>query len=174
MDDVAGKAQTELIEAVRELREQVAQLAERISTLETTATAAAVAPAAPVPVVPAPAPAPELSEELVLVISAAIAAYLGKKPYIRQIRLISSSTWSQQGRVSVQIDLGHTATHRRRLRCGHVGYSVSYLLRGFRLGAEQIDAQQDQPTQASGQRPAADQQRALLALTHAPRQTAAG
>lgn len=111
MDDVAGKAQTELVEAVRELREQVAQLTERISTLETAATAPVVAKAAPAPVAPAPAPAPELSEELVLVISAAIAAFLGKKPYIRQIRLISSPTWSHQGRVGVQAS--HALKHYR-------------------------------------------------------------
>jgi methylmalonyl-CoA carboxyltransferase large subunit len=103
-DDVAGTAQTALIEAIRELREQVAQLAERISSLETAAGAAA-------PAVVQPAPAPEISEELVLVISAAIAAFLGKKPYIRQIRLISSPTWSHQGRVSVQAS--HALKHYR-------------------------------------------------------------
>ena len=43
-----------------------------------------------------------LSEELVLVISAAIAAFLGKKAHIRQIRLIGSAAWAQQGRVIIQ------------------------------------------------------------------------
>jgi methylmalonyl-CoA carboxyltransferase large subunit len=43
-----------------------------------------------------------LSEELVLVISAAIAAFLGKKAHIRQIRLIGSAVWAQQGRVTIQ------------------------------------------------------------------------
>ena len=48
-------------------------------------------------------PSPEqLSEELVLTISAAIAAYLGVKPHIRQIRLIRSEAWAQTGRVTVQ------------------------------------------------------------------------
>ena len=38
-----------------------------------------------------PGPAPEaLSEELVLVIGAAVAAFLGKRPHIRQIRLLGS------------------------------------------------------------------------------------
>jgi methylmalonyl-CoA carboxyltransferase large subunit len=43
-----------------------------------------------------------LSEELVLVISAAIAAFLGKKPHIRQIRLLSSHAWAEHGRVTIQ------------------------------------------------------------------------
>ena len=43
-----------------------------------------------------------LSEELVLVISAAIAAFLGKRPHIRQIRLLGSAAWAQQGRTTIQ------------------------------------------------------------------------
>ena len=43
-----------------------------------------------------------LSEELVLVISAAIAAFLGKRPHIRQIRLLGSAAWAQQGRLTIQ------------------------------------------------------------------------
>ena len=35
-------------------------------------------------------------------ISAAIAAFLGKKPHIRQIRLLGSAAWSQQGRLTIQ------------------------------------------------------------------------
>ncbi|NNJ60253.1 MAG: hypothetical protein HKP61_04735 [Dactylosporangium sp.] len=48
-----------------------------------------------------PAPAEPLDEDLLVVISAAIAAFLGKKPRIRQIRLVSSATWAQQGRVGI-------------------------------------------------------------------------
>jgi methylmalonyl-CoA carboxyltransferase large subunit len=44
----------------------------------------------------------EFSEELLLVLSAAVAAYLGKRPHIRAIRLHGSSAWAQQGRVFVQ------------------------------------------------------------------------
>ncbi len=46
--------------------------------------------------------ADEFSEELLLVLSAAVAAYLGKRPHIRAIRLVGSSAWAQQGRVFVQ------------------------------------------------------------------------
>ena len=43
-----------------------------------------------------------ISEEDVLAISAAIAAYLGVRAHIRQIRLVSTGAWAQQGRVSIQ------------------------------------------------------------------------
>ena len=40
--------------------------------------------------------------EMVLVIGAAVAAFLGKKAPIRQIRLLGSAAWAQQGRVTIQ------------------------------------------------------------------------
>ena len=84
-----------VLDAVEALRREVARLGERVAALE----ARAGAGAAP----PAPAPTADgLSEELVLVISAAIAAYLGKRPHIRQIRLLRSDAWAQQGRATVQ------------------------------------------------------------------------
>jgi methylmalonyl-CoA carboxyltransferase 12S subunit len=54
-----------------------------------------------------------LSEELLLVISAAVAAFLGKKPHIRQIRLVGTTAWSQQGRVTVQASHAFSARHGR-------------------------------------------------------------
>jgi methylmalonyl-CoA carboxyltransferase 12S subunit len=81
--------------ALEALRREVARLGERVAALEATA---GRKPAA----APAPAPAEGLSEELVLVISAAIAAFLGKAPRIRQIRLLGSAAWSQAGRVTIQ------------------------------------------------------------------------
>ena len=48
-------------------------------------------------------PAPqEISEEELTAISAAVAAYLGVRAHIRQIRLVSSRAWAQEGRVSIQ------------------------------------------------------------------------
>jgi methylmalonyl-CoA carboxyltransferase large subunit len=47
-----------------------------------------------------------ISEEEVLAISAAVAAYLGVRAHIRQIRLVGGGAWAQQGRVSIQ------ASHR--------------------------------------------------------------
>jgi methylmalonyl-CoA carboxyltransferase large subunit len=39
---------------------------------------------------------------LLAIISAALAAYLGVKPYIRQVRLLGGATWAQVGRVTIQ------------------------------------------------------------------------
>ena len=72
------------------------------------------APAQPAPASAAPkpaaAPAPpaehEISPEILMVISAAVAAFLGKKARVRSARPIrpvaSTSAWAQQGRVFVQ------------------------------------------------------------------------
>jgi methylmalonyl-CoA carboxyltransferase large subunit len=82
-----------LADALEALRREVSRLGERVAALEGAARPTAPAPAAP---------ADGLSEELVLVISAAIAAYLGKKPHIRQIRLLGTAGWAQQGRLTIQ------------------------------------------------------------------------
>jgi len=59
----------------------------------------------------APPPVDAVSEELALVIAAAVAAYLGKRPRIRQIRLLGSAAWAQQGRVSIQASHGIVLQH---------------------------------------------------------------
>ena len=86
-----------------ELQSKIATLEARIQQLEHPAPVPA-----PVPVAkPAPAPQPpEISEEVMLVIAAAVAAYLGERAHIRVVRLASSNAWAQQGRVSIQ------ASHR--------------------------------------------------------------
>jgi methylmalonyl-CoA carboxyltransferase 12S subunit len=48
---------------------------------------------------------PEITPEVLVIMSAAIAAYLGKNVRIRRARFISNqgaSSWSQVGRVSIQ------------------------------------------------------------------------
>ena len=95
---------------IQDLRKEVAALSERLAKLEKPAEA----PPAPAPalVVAAPPPLPKaeahsgVSQEELLAISAALAAYLGVRVHIRQIRLISSRAWAQEGRVSIQ------ASHR--------------------------------------------------------------
>ena len=59
--------------------------------------------------IPEPAPttspvaaADGISEEELLAISAALAAFFGVQPHIRQIRLIRTGAWAQQGRVTIQ------------------------------------------------------------------------
>jgi methylmalonyl-CoA carboxyltransferase large subunit len=92
---------TRVAEALEALRQEVARLSERVAALE-----AAVGPSThTTPNAQATAAKPEaegLSEEVLLVISAAIAAYLGKKAPIRQIRLLRSDAWAQQGRATIQ------------------------------------------------------------------------
>lgn len=102
----------ELEHAIEDLREEIASLSARLAKLENakagpTAPLKAAAPAS----VPLPAPVkteaePGITEEELLAISGALAAYLGVRVHIRQIRLISSSAWAQQGRAFIQ------ASHR--------------------------------------------------------------
>jgi methylmalonyl-CoA carboxyltransferase 12S subunit len=85
-----------IADAVESLRQEVARLGERVAALEGARGSVAASG-------PPPAPTAEgLSEELVLVIGAAIAAFLGKKAHIRQIRLLRSDAWAQQGRATIQ------------------------------------------------------------------------
>lgn len=112
----------ELMALIQELRTEVRSLAARVAALEpqpgaaAEAAASAVAPpttepardsAPPSHATPAaPAQRPEATEEDLLVIAAAVAAYLGVRARIRQVRLIQSTAWAQVGRATVH------ASHR--------------------------------------------------------------
>jgi len=89
---------------IESLQNQIRALEARLEALE-----ARAKPPAPIPV-PAPAPQPvvqdQISEETMLIIAAAVAAYLGERAHIRVVRLVPSHAWAQQGRVSIQ------ASHR--------------------------------------------------------------
>jgi methylmalonyl-CoA carboxyltransferase 12S subunit len=90
----------QVIDTISCLRREVAALDERIAALEGVA---AVKPGVVAASAAVPPPNGEvISEELVLVISAAIAAFLGKKPRIRQIRPVGGASWGQQGRATIQ------------------------------------------------------------------------
>ncbi|MEW4569250.1 hypothetical protein AB1L88_15405 [Tautonia sp. JC769] len=91
-----------LVEAVEALRREVAQLSDRVSAIEAEGAAAATPP--------------PISEELVFVISAAVAAYLGKRAHVRQIRLLGSDAWARQGRVTVQASHTLAIQHGRSER----------------------------------------------------------
>jgi methylmalonyl-CoA carboxyltransferase large subunit len=109
----------ELRATLEEVLAQLANLAERVAGLEELASmgggesaAAALAPmtAVQLPEVP-PATSPVasaagISEAEFLAISAALAAWLGVHAHIRQIRLIRTGAWAQQGRATIQ------ASHR--------------------------------------------------------------
>ncbi len=105
----------DLAQVLAELQAQLAAITERLGRLEAAAGAASAPAAAPAPagasaaagaapaIPPAEKPdAPGITEEEILAVSAALAAYLGVRLRIRQIRLLGSSAWAQQGRVSIQ------------------------------------------------------------------------
>lgn len=101
------------------LEDLVHELSHRLSTMEQQIraiqlqlgqTVRPAAPPVPPPQAAAPAPAPikkeeGISEEVLMVMAAAVAAFLGRKARIRRVRRLSepgANPWSQQGRVSIQ------------------------------------------------------------------------
>jgi methylmalonyl-CoA carboxyltransferase large subunit len=105
LDSSGAAAVAGLMKVLEALTMQLATLNQRLDRLQTTGLPVAGMPAAEVAALaPAPAPAAqeEFNEDLLLAISAAVAAYLGKRPRIRTIRLVSAGDWAQQGRVFVQ------------------------------------------------------------------------
>jgi len=97
----------EIARTLERLEAALSALADRVGRLEASASPAPSRAREPEKR-PAPAEpsASGLSEEEILAVSAALAAYLGVRLRIRQIRLVSSTAWAQQGRVSIQ------ASHR--------------------------------------------------------------
>ena len=113
---MAQKVKTidEVSAILEEMRAQIAALNERLAQLESGAkiqppVAADVAVTAPKPSAAPPAPVKQdITEEEILAISAALGAYLGVRVHIRQVRLLSSSAWAQQGRVLVHAHIPYT------------------------------------------------------------------
>jgi methylmalonyl-CoA carboxyltransferase large subunit len=101
---MATVTEMDLATTLEQLQAQLAEISKRMKLLEGEAPASVQKAAAP-PARTEPAP-DVITEEEVLAISAAIGAYLGVRAHIRQIRLVSTSAWAQQGRVSIQ------ASHR--------------------------------------------------------------
>ncbi|WP_201750082.1 hypothetical protein [Tautonia marina] len=95
-----------LVEAVEALRREVAHLTDRVSAMEAKGNAGATAPSVAAPI----------NDELVFVIAAAVAAFLGKRAHVRQIRLLGSPAWAQQGRVTVQASHTLAIKHGRSER----------------------------------------------------------
>jgi methylmalonyl-CoA carboxyltransferase large subunit len=102
-----------VLQALAEVRRDLARLGTRVAALEAAAgPKVADGPTAAV-AAPPPAVAEDLSEELVMVLGAAVAAFLGKTAPIRQIHLVGTTAWAQQGRVAIQAS--HTLeAHRVR------------------------------------------------------------
>ena len=103
---------------LQEIVQQLADLSSRLAEVEKAVATAAAAPALaastgvearvsePIPTPTSVAAAAGISEEEFLAISAALAAWLGVQAHIRQIRLIHTGAWAQQGRATIQ------ASHR--------------------------------------------------------------
>lgn len=102
--------QDHLLAVIEALRGEVRSLGARVGDLEARLTdlAPSAATAAPTQAMQATTPAPQgdISEEELLALSAAIAAFLGVRAKIRHVRLVHSPTWAQVGRVHIQ------ASHR--------------------------------------------------------------
>jgi methylmalonyl-CoA carboxyltransferase large subunit len=100
----------DLATTLEQLQAQLAEISKRMKLLEgqegAKATAAVPVQTDAVPSVLMESVPAGIAEEELLAISAAIGAYLGVRAHIRQIRLVSTSAWAQQGRVSIQ------ASHR--------------------------------------------------------------
>jgi methylmalonyl-CoA carboxyltransferase large subunit len=81
-----GSNMSEPDDTVSELKALVAELSARVRTLEEVAAKQH----------------PQVSEEVLLAISAACAAYLGKRATIKQVHLRRGSGWASQGRTAAQ------------------------------------------------------------------------
>ena len=97
---------------LEEMRAQLATLTERVTRLESGSkiqpVAAAAVEAAPKPAAPPVPVKQEITDAEVLAVSAALGAYLGVRVHVRQMRLLSSSAWAQQGRVLVHAHIPYT------------------------------------------------------------------
>ena len=100
----------DVVAQVADLRARVAALEKLSAAAETTRLADAGKPSEPTHSQSAAnkqaVVSTGITEEEVLAISAAIAAWLGVQAHVRQIRLIRSAAWAQQGRATIQ------ASHR--------------------------------------------------------------
>jgi methylmalonyl-CoA carboxyltransferase 12S subunit len=108
MAKIAKTTMQDFAEVLEKIQAQLTALSERVEQLEAAGPKQpAVAATIPVPVMLETAPqlAPlkeEITEEELIVISAALGAYLGVRIRIKQIRLLSSHAWALQGRASIQ------------------------------------------------------------------------
>jgi hypothetical protein len=97
MSDTADVA-----EALRAVRDELARLSERVAALEAAAFRAQGGAGAARTGGDGARPDGGASDALLAVLGAAIAAYLGKTPRIRSVRVLSSPEWGRQGRLYIQ------------------------------------------------------------------------
>jgi methylmalonyl-CoA carboxyltransferase large subunit len=101
---------------LKSLEARMEELAARIEKLESLVAAAFTKNASPLEATKAQEPVgqKEIPEEIILAISAAVAAFLGKRASIRQIRLTGETPWAMQGRATVQASHGMEFVRGRR------------------------------------------------------------
>ena len=84
---------------------EVKELRARVEKLEALLAESLVRPKEAAPAAPVEKK-PEIAPEIILAISAAVAAFLGKRAKIHQIHLTGSTAWAAQGRATVQASHG--------------------------------------------------------------------
>jgi methylmalonyl-CoA carboxyltransferase 12S subunit len=93
-----------------ELEAEVLELRQRIEKLEALLAASAQKEkqqAAAPPAIPY-----QIAPDILLAISAAVAAFLGKRATIHQVRLTGTTAWANQGRATVQASHGIVRGYR--------------------------------------------------------------
>ncbi|HEY2117938.1 MAG TPA: hypothetical protein VGH37_02030 [Candidatus Acidoferrum sp.] len=97
-----------------DLEARVQELRQRVEKLEAML-ATALAKESPVPTAAVAGKAKMdegITPEIVLAITAAVAAFLGKRATIHQIRLTGTTAWAMQGRATVQASHGQVRWSR--------------------------------------------------------------
>jgi methylmalonyl-CoA carboxyltransferase 12S subunit len=93
-------------EIIEQIRDEIAKLAVRLDALEGFVGQTVGGRSAAGPQAGPQADSESIPDDILAAISACLAAYMGERFHIRQIRLVASPAWAQQGRVSIQ------ASHR--------------------------------------------------------------
>ena len=112
MDQQNKDLDARLLEAIEQMRSDLARLASRVEQLEERLDGRSVQ-ASGVPAPPDVATEPEIDAETMMSIAAALAAHLGMTPRIRAIRLLRSDAWAQQGRATLQAIHGNRRAKER-------------------------------------------------------------
>ncbi len=89
-----------------DLETEVTELRQRVEKLEALLAASGSKLAPSMTGETKPAVHDEIAPDIVLAITAAVAAFLGKRTTIHQIRLTGTTAWAMQGRATVQASHG--------------------------------------------------------------------
>ncbi len=101
------KLKQTVAEVRREMEEEISAAVALVRTTQASTAIAPVTPAAAIQTKPAPVERSEVTPEVLVVIAAALTAFLGKKVRIRSAKMLETpyeliNPWAQQGRVVIQ------------------------------------------------------------------------